>query len=97
MNKIQSYFLAIIAVATISSCNKDDDTMTPTTVNNTVPEVYAKIYGASSITNDGKYITIKTDGVPDIKVRTIQSITLSMKHTAGQHLWVLHLYKILIG
>ena len=67
MNKIQSYFLAIIAVATISSCNKDDDTMTPTTVNNTVPEVYAKIYGASSITNDGKYITIKTDGVPDHK------------------------------
>jgi YHYH protein len=34
---------------------------------NSVPEVYSKIYGATSITNDGDYITIKTNGVPDHK------------------------------
>jgi YHYH protein len=30
-----------------------------------VPAVYNKIYGVTSITNDGTYITIKTNGVPD--------------------------------
>lgn len=33
----------------------------------TVPAVYAKIYGATSITSDGTYITIKTNGAPDHK------------------------------
>lgn len=65
--KILSYILAIIAVTAISSCSKDDDTTTPTTGNNTVPAVYAKIYGASSITSDGTFITIKTNGTPDHK------------------------------
>lgn len=37
---------------------------TPTT---TVPEVYKKIYGATSITTDGTYVTIKTNGQPDHK------------------------------
>lgn len=32
-----------------------------------VAEVYKKIYGASSITSDGSYVTIKTTGVPDHK------------------------------
>jgi hypothetical protein len=31
----------------------------------TVPAVYNKIYGATSITNDGTFITISTNGVPD--------------------------------
>lgn len=65
--KNRNYFLAIIAVATISSCSKDDGTPTPTTGNNTVPAVYTKIYGASSITSDGTFITIKTNGTPDHK------------------------------
>lgn len=66
--KIQNYFLAILAIATISSCSKDDDTtITPATGNTTVPAVYSKIYGASSITSDGTYITIKTSGTPDHK------------------------------
>ncbi len=34
---------------------------------NIVPKVFSKIYGASSIANDGEYITIKTNGVPDHK------------------------------
>jgi hypothetical protein len=31
----------------------------------TVPQVYYKIYGASSLVNDGTFITIKSNGVPD--------------------------------
>lgn len=65
--KIPNFFLAILAIATISSCSKDDNTTPPTTGNNTVPTVYSKIYGAKSITNDGTFITIKTNGVPDHK------------------------------
>lgn len=61
---------SIAALAIVSvSCKKDADssgtTTTPTTV--TVPAVYAKIYGATSITSDGTYITIKTTGTPDHK------------------------------
>ncbi|MBY0245176.1 MAG: YHYH protein [Sphingobacteriaceae bacterium] len=60
--------IAIIAITTISACRKDDDTTTtPTKTNVTVPAVYSKIYGASSITSDGTYITIKTSGTPDHK------------------------------
>ena len=33
----------------------------------TVPTVYSKIYGATSVTSDGTYITIKTNGLPDHK------------------------------
>ena len=49
-----------------TSCSKNDTTTTTTsstttvTTNNTVPVVYNKIYGATSITNDGTYITLKT-------------------------------------
>ncbi len=34
---------------------------------NNVPAVYQKIYGATSITSDGTFITIKTTGTPDHK------------------------------
>jgi hypothetical protein len=50
------------------SCKKDsDDTGGGGTTTTTVPDVYKKIYGASSITSDGTYITIKTNGTPDHK------------------------------
>lgn len=59
----------------IQSCSKDAATTTTTTTggtNNTVasttvPDVYKKIYGATSITSDGTYVTIKTTGLPDHK------------------------------
>lgn len=53
-----------------TSCSKNDSTTTSTNTNNTsiaVPAVYNKIYGATSITNDGTYITIKTKDLPDHK------------------------------
>lgn len=49
-------------------CSKDDsETATPDINSTEVPAVYAKIYGATSISSDGTYVTIKTDGVPDHK------------------------------
>ena len=56
-----------------TSCSKNDTTTTTTsstttvTTNNKVPAVYNKIYGATSITNDGTYITLKTKDLPDHK------------------------------
>ncbi|MEY3920581.1 MAG: hypothetical protein RL634_342 [Bacteroidota bacterium] len=49
------------------SCSKSNDTTNPTNTNLDVPAVYNKIYGATSITNDGTYITIKTKDLPDHK------------------------------
>jgi hypothetical protein len=65
MKMIQTLLLILIASL---SCNKKD-AVTPTTPggNTTVPDVYSKIYGATSITSDGTWITIKTKGLPDHK------------------------------
>jgi hypothetical protein len=51
------------------SCKKSADSggSATTTVGTDVPDVYKKIYGASSITSDGTYIYIKTTGTPDHK------------------------------
>nr|WP_229236118.1 YHYH protein [Dyadobacter tibetensis] len=60
--------LPFIFIATLflnGSCKNDDAPVTETT--NAVPAVYEKIYGASSLTSDGTYITIKTNGMPDYK------------------------------
>jgi hypothetical protein len=64
--------LLILAIA-VSSCKKSDTTTpvtgtgTSTGTDTTVPDVYKKIYGASSITSDGTYVYIKTTGTPDHK------------------------------
>jgi hypothetical protein len=61
--------LTMAAIFLVISCKKNDDTgstsTTPTT--NTVPAVYSKIYGATSVTSDGTFVTIKTNGMPDHK------------------------------
>jgi YHYH protein len=58
--------LAVFMICTFVSCNKSNDTVT-TTTDTTVPAVYQKIYGASSINSDGTYIYIKTKDLPDHK------------------------------
>ncbi|WP_163401073.1 YHYH protein [Flavobacterium fluviatile] len=68
----KSLFLLIptLCVVLFFACsNSDEDSSGPDSpdVSNAVPEVYKKIYGASSITSDGTYITIKTNGQPDHK------------------------------
>lgn len=50
---------------TLFSCDKDSNTVETNT--NEVPAIYSKIYGATSITSDGSFITIKTTGLPDHK------------------------------
>ena len=64
MKKNYILFIALLSVAI--GCKKnttDSGTTNPTT--NTVPAVYSKIYGATNITSDGTYITVKTNGLPD--------------------------------
>ncbi len=65
------YFVAVLAI----SCSKDDASSSSSSsgsgsggnANTTVPAVYNKIYGVTSITSDGTYLTVKTKGLPDHK------------------------------
>lgn len=57
-----------VAILFVSfSCKKDSNGDTNSNNTQTVPDVYKKIYGATSITSDGTYIIIKTTGIPDHK------------------------------
>lgn len=47
-------------------CSKNNSS-TSTTGTASVPAIYSKIYGATSITSDGTTITIKSNGTPDHK------------------------------
>ncbi len=60
-------FLFLSFLGIIFSCKKSDPGSVPAPGTNTVPAVYSKIYGATSITSDGTFITIKTNGTPDHK------------------------------
>jgi len=57
-----------------SACKKSNEAkaeeanlVVKTEVSANVPEVFKKVYGASSITSDGTYVTIKSNGLPDHK------------------------------
>ena len=68
-----TFIFTIAVVLSAFGCSKSADsttssgTSTTTIIGTTVPAVYQKIYGASSSTSDGTYITIKTNGTPDHK------------------------------
>jgi len=49
------------------SCSKSAEMINPVSSTSEVPAIYKKIYGASSITSDGTYVTIKSKGLPDHK------------------------------
>jgi hypothetical protein len=68
LNGITLTGLAVLATI-LFSCKKNTDDTTTTTGGGTVavPAIYQKIYGATSITSDGTYITIKSTGAPDHK------------------------------
>jgi YHYH protein len=55
-----------VLITLLFGCKKSTDDTSGGTIN-TVPAVYQKIYGTSSITSDGTYIIIKTTGTPDHK------------------------------
>src|SRR4051812_8478023 len=70
MKKNFLLFLAVTSIGTyFISCKKTTsaDTSTATTIGTGVPDIYKKVYGASSITTDGSYVYIKTSGTPDHK------------------------------
>lgn len=56
---------AIVIAVSMASCKKSNDNIDISTIE--VPTVYKKIYGATSITNDGTWIYIKTKDLPDHK------------------------------
>ena len=62
--------LATITIVSVS-CKKSSSTSTSsgtsTVVGTGVPDVYTKIYGATSITVDASYVYIKVTGAPDHK------------------------------
>ena len=71
-NKMKHHILlfqSIMLVMILIGCSKDDKTQSSSSTNNStaVPGVLKKIYGASSITSDGTFVTIKTTGAPDHK------------------------------
>ncbi|MDO7174169.1 YHYH protein [Mariniflexile sp. AS56] len=61
----------LFTLLSMAACSSSEDTTTEENevpeVGTDVPAVYSKIYGASSITSDGTYITIKTSGTPEYK------------------------------
>ena len=61
--------LATMAITGIGiiACSKSSSTSASSTTIDTIPSVYKKIYGATSVTSDGVYITIKTKDLPDHK------------------------------
>jgi len=68
---LKLFSLPPLFVVITVSCDKEDGNSNTGnnggSGNTTVPAVYQKIYGATSITSDGSYITIKTNGLPDHK------------------------------
>jgi hypothetical protein len=67
MKKTHLLAVPMLAIFTLVCCSTSDGDEATTTSSTTVPDVYQKIYGATSITSDGTYITIKTNGQPDHK------------------------------
>ncbi|MEP7324179.1 MAG: YHYH protein [Saprospiraceae bacterium] len=61
------FVLMMLTFISISFSCKKDDLEGNSSSTNDVPEVFSKIYGATSITTDGTYVTIKTNGLPDHK------------------------------
>lgn len=67
---IRTTIAGIGILIALTGCEKSSNSSagggtTPTNV--AVPDVYKKIYGASSITSDGTYVIIKSAGTPDHK------------------------------
>jgi hypothetical protein len=67
MKKISLKLMAIFIVVAFASCKKSSDNSLGGGKTVAIPDVYKKVYGATSITSDGNYISIKTTGSPDHK------------------------------
>lgn len=67
MKKLICLFAAAALIFSACKDKEEDSTSTGTPSTSDVPLVYKKIYGATSITREGDYIYIKTNGTPDHK------------------------------
>jgi len=63
--KLVNQIFILLFVVCLLSCEKSSDIVPASTLE--VPAVYKKIYGATSITNDGTWIYVKTKDLPDHK------------------------------
>jgi hypothetical protein len=61
---MKNFLICCISLTSLIGCSKNDSTPATTS---TVPDIFKKIYGATSLTSDGTYITIKSNGEPDHK------------------------------
>jgi hypothetical protein len=64
--QIGKLIIAVSLTMIFVSCT-EDEAVTTSTTSTEVPAVYKKVYGATSITSDGTYITFKTKNLPDHK------------------------------
>ncbi|AWG20068.1 YHYH protein [Flavobacterium faecale] len=74
--------LTIVPIVTgllLLNCS-NSDTPNASIDTNAIPDVYKKIYGATSITSDGTFITIKSNGQPDHK--SVYYATTNAKYEA---------------
>jgi hypothetical protein len=70
MTNTNLFVRACLLVATVGICACDKDNSTDTgggTTTTVLPDVYKKIYGASSAYVDGNFVVIKANGIPDHK------------------------------
>jgi hypothetical protein len=58
--------LAAVIISSFISCSKSNSNSGSNSTDS-VPAIYKKIYGATSITSDGTFITIKSTALPDHK------------------------------
>jgi len=63
---VATTLLLAIIISSSLSCSKTNSNSGSNSTD-TVPAIYKKIYGATSITVDGDYVTIKSKGLPDHK------------------------------
>lgn len=67
MKKMLVNVMIISSLITAASCKKDTVTDTGSGSTTTLPDVYKKIYGASSAYVEGNFVVIKSTGIPDHK------------------------------
>lgn len=64
--KLLNLALATVTIVlSVAGCSKDNSVTDPTTADDL--SVYKKLYGASSITQDGDFVVIRCTGLPDHK------------------------------
>lgn len=62
------FYILLLAITLVASANCSKEENSTDNAENSIPDVYSKIYGTTAtITSDGNFVTIKTNGMPDHK------------------------------